>query len=59
VPAPEIDQWESESFAPLSIVALPPARFSVPALFVVPLGLAVPVSESESPFEMAVVEPAP
>ena len=36
MPAPEIDQRETETSAPLPIVAVPPARSSVPAPFVVP-----------------------
>ena len=53
MPAPEIDQLETDIVAPLSMVALPPPKASVPAPLVVPLRLAVPVSESVSALDMA------
>ena len=52
MPAPEIDQLETDIVAPLWMVALALRRARVPAPLVVPLRLAVPVSESVSPPDM-------
>ncbi len=59
MPAPEIDHWETETLAPLLIVALPPPSAIAPAPLVVPLRLAVPISESVSPLDMLSIEPTP
>ena len=59
MPAPEIDQLETPNVAPPLIESLPPAMASVPGPLVVPLRLAVPVSESVSALNMLSADPAP
>ena len=59
MPDPEIDKFATDMAAPLSIESLPPAKASVPSPLVVPLRLAVPVSESVSALDMLSFDPAP